>query len=227
MKLSAIVLSRVLAFIDTADLSPTSGIVAPEFAREVAKQFHFLKFPQVVEDFDAPKGIEFLTGRLGKRAITKLVIWPNAIVIETRSSTTETQQTLHSIMLWAKEKFNLTYEAEMITRYAYVSDLSFYSDAPLLSISPLWDHIAQKASAALTEMWKEEISYQPIEFKIGHDPLTRKWGIAPFQITRRAEHRFTENKYFSEAPLPTELHISLLEEYEAGIIRLHRESANF
>ncbi len=168
--------------------------------------------------------MEFLTGRVGRRAISKFVIWTNVLVIETRSNTTEAKVILEEIILWAAEKFNLTYSAEMITRYAYISDLSFYSEASILSVSPLWEHIAQKTSAALTETWKEPIRYEPFEFKIGHDPLVRQWGIAPFRITRRAEHKFTENKYFSEAPLPTDLHIALLEEYEAGILELHRKT---
>jgi hypothetical protein len=220
LKISAIVLSRVLAFVDTVDLSPTAGINAPEFVREAAKQFHFLKYPEKLEEFDTTKGIEFLIGRIGRRTISKLVIWPNALVIETRSNTTEAKELLGEILLWGKEKFNLTYSPEMITRYAYVSDLSFYSEAPILSVSPLWERIARKTGEALSEMWKDTIHYEPIEFKIGHDPLARKWGIAPFQITRRAEHKFSENKYFSEAPLPTDLHIALLEEYEAGILAL-------
>ncbi len=221
MKLASIVLSRVLAFVDTTDLSPTIGINAPEFVQEMIKQFHFQKYPKTLEEFDPLKGMEFLTGRFGKRTISKFVIWTNVLVIETRSNTVEAEALLRDILLWAKEKFNLTYRPEMITRYAYISDLSFYTEAPILNVSPLWESIAKKTSAALTEMWREPIHYEPLEFKIGHDPLARKWGIAPFQITRRAEHNFSENKYFSEAPLPTDLHIALLEEYEAGILELH------
>jgi hypothetical protein len=51
--------------------------------------------------------------------------------------------------------------------------------------------------------------------------MSRKYGIASFLITHRAEARFSENKYFSEAPLPTDMHIAFLEEYEAGIQHLH------
>ncbi len=214
-------MSRVLAFVDTADLSPTAGINAPEFVREIAKQFQFQKYPQTLEELDPLKGMTFLTGRIGKRTISKFVIWSNVLVIETRSNTTEAKALLEEIILWSAAKFNLTYAPEMITRYAYISDLSFYSEAPILSVSPLWENIARKTSAALTEIWKEPIHYEPFEFKIGHDPLVRKWEIAPFQITRRVEHKFTENKYFSEAPLTTDMHVALLEEYEAGILALH------
>lgn len=220
MKLSAILMSRVLAFVDTADLRPTSGLHAPDFVEEVAKQFHFQKYPQTLEEFDIQKGMEFLNGKIGKRAITKLALWPNIVVIEGRRNSTDCQTMLGEILEWATVKFDLNYSPEMIRRYAFVSDISFVSDAPILAFSPLLQRIADRTGKALSETWKEQVVYELFDLKIGHDPLIRKWGIAPFQITRRAEHKFSENKYFSEAPLPTDLHIELLEEYEAGILAL-------
>lgn len=218
MKISSIVLSRVLAFIDTIDLSPVGGVDARGFVRETAEQFHFQKYPQTLDEFDTQKGMEFVSGRLGKKTISKFVIWNNILVVESRFTTTETQEMLQEMLLWGTEKFKLTYSPEMIQHYAYVSDLSFYSDAPLLSIDPLLRRIAERIGSSLTKIWQEPILYEPFDLKIGHDPLARKWGIAPFQITRRAEHRFSENKYFSEAPLPTDEHIALLEEYEKEIV---------
>ncbi len=218
MKISSIVLSRVLAFVDTIDLSPVGGVDARGFVRETAEQFHFQKYPQTLDEFDTQKGMEFVSGRLGKKTISKFVIWNNILVVESRFTTTETQEMLQEMLLWGTEKFKLTYSPEMIQHYAYVSDLSFYSDAPLLSLDPLLRRIAERIGSSLTKIWQEPILYEPFDLKIGHDPLARKWGIAPFQITRRAEHRFSENKYFSEAPLPTDEHIALLEEYEKEIV---------
>lgn len=221
LRLSAVALARVLAFIESSDLSPKGGIYFPDLVREVAKNFRFQKSPQTFEEHDLSKGVEFLEGRSGKRTISKLVIWPNILVLETTSSTDDSKALLEELLMWGKEKFSLVYEPGMIRRYGYVSDLTFYSDVPMLSLSPLLDRIARKTSDALSEIWNEPVNYEPIDLKVGHDPLKRKWGIAPFQITRRAETEFSANKYFSEAPIPTNLHISLLEEYEAGIKELH------
>ena len=213
-------MSRVLAFIDTAELRPVSGLNGPEFAQEAVKEFGFLKYPQTLEDFDIKKGIEFISGRVGKKTISKFVIWPNILVIEGRCHTNECIETLGELLDWGRAKFDLTYNPEMIRRYAYVSDLSFESDVPLLTFDPLMKRLGHRLSTSLSKVWQEQINYELFDLKIGHDPLTRKWGIAPFQITRRAEHSFTEKKYFSEAPLPTDEHIALLEEYEAGILAM-------
>jgi hypothetical protein len=221
LRLTAIILARVLAFIEPSDLVSKSGIYFPDLVREIAKYYRFQKSPQTFEEHDMAKGVEFIEGQSGKRGITKFVIWPNIMVLETRSSTDDSKALLEEILAWGKEKFDLAYEPGMIRRFAYVSNLTFHSDAPMLRVSPLLERIAQKTSEALTEIWSEPVSYEPIDLKVGHDPLARRWGIAPFQITRRAETEFSANKYFSEAPLPTDMHISLLEEYEAGILELH------
>jgi hypothetical protein len=221
LRLSAVVLARALAFIEPSDLAPRGGICFPDLVREVAKYYRFQKSPQTFEEHDLSKGVEFLEGRSGKRTISKFVIWPNILIIETTSSTDDSKSLLEEFLVWGKEKFGLVYEPGMIRRFGYVSDLTFYSDVPMLSVSPLLDRIARKTSDALTEIWNEPVCYEPLDLKVGHDPLKRKWGIAPFQITRRAETEFSANKYFSEAPLPTNMHISLLEEYETGIKELH------
>ncbi len=219
MQLSAVILARAIGYIETFDLSPRGKIFFPELVREIVRRFDFQKFPKTLEEFDESKGVEFLEGKIGKRTIQKLGIWNTILVLETRSSTEDSREILEEILLWGAEKFGLNYRPGMIKRFAYVSDLSFYSDAPILSVSPALTKLAEKTSRLLSELWQEPVSYESVNLTIGHDPMARKYGIAPFSITRRAEAKFSENKYFSEAPLPTETHISLLEEFESEIKR--------
>jgi len=59
---------------------------------------------------------------------------------------------------------------------------------------------------------------EPAYFRISHDPTARKYGIASLSIEHRVNSLFAENKYFSEAPLPTDLHIKFLEEFEVDVL---------
>jgi len=147
------------------------------------------------------------------------VIWNTLLVLETRSSTTDSKEILEEILHWGTKKFGITYREGMIKHYGYVSDLTFYSDVPLLSLNPAVAKLATKASQKLTDVWREPIEYEGLTFALGHDPTARKYAIAPFSIARRAEAKFSENKYYSEAPLPTDIHISLLQEFEADLRR--------
>jgi hypothetical protein len=214
MKLSAILLARVLGYIEIFDLSPRGRVFLPEVVPEIVKRYHFQKFPQTLEEFDESKGIEFHEGKIGDKVIQKFVIWNTLLVVETRSNTDDSKKILEDMLTWGAEKLGLDYRSGMIKRFAYVSDLSFYSDVPLLSVSPILTSLAAKTSKALSDIWQEPVQYEPLNLVVGHDPMARKYGIAPFSITRRAESRFSENKYFSEAPLPTDVHWKFLEEYE-------------
>lgn len=218
MKLSAVILARVLGYIEIVDLSPRGKVFLPELVPEIVQRFNFQKFPKTFEEFDESKGIEFHEGKIGNKVIQKFVIWNTLLVVETRSSTADSKQILEDMLVWGAEKFGLNYRPGMIKRFAYVSDITFYSDVPLLSVSSTLTKLAMKASDAVTEIWQEPVHYEPVNLIVGHDPMARKYAIAPFSIARRAEARFSENKYFSEAPLPTDVHLKLLEEYEKDII---------
>jgi hypothetical protein len=220
VQLSAVILARTLGYIETFDLNPRGKVFFPEVVPEIVRRYSFQKFPKTLEDFDESKGVEFLEGKSGDTVIAKAVIFSTLLVVDTRSSTDDSKNILEDILTWTAEKFGFNYRPGMIKRFAYVSDLSFYSDAPLLSVSPALTNLAEKTSKLLSGIWQEPVHYEPINLIVGHDPMSRKYGVAPFSIARRAEARFSENKYFSEAPLPTDMHLSMLEEFEAEVKRM-------
>jgi hypothetical protein len=224
VELSAVVLARVLGFVEAFDLNPRGKVFFPEIVPEIVRRYNFQKFPKTLEEFDEVKGVEFLEGKAASGVIQKVAIFNTLLWVETRSNTNDSKKILEEMLNWAAEKFGFNYHSGMIKRFAYVSDLTFYSDVPLLNVSPALTNLAEKTSNAVSEIFQEPIHYDPISLSVGHDPLSRKYGIAPFSIARRAEALFSENKYFSEAPLPTDVHLSLLEEFESYIkLRSHQE----
>ena len=221
MQLSSIILARVLGFIETFDLDQRGRVFNPEFVEEMVKRYKFQKFPKTMEEFNEDNGVVFEEGKIGNKVIQKVTIFNVLTTVETRSSTNDSKLILEEMLAWGAAKFGLNYKPGSIKRYGYVSDLTFYSDVPILSAAcPPFVDLAAKTSAALNEIWQEPITYHPANLALGHDPLARKNGLAPFTISHRAEARFSDNKYFSEAPLPTDIHIALLEEFEAGVKRL-------
>lgn len=220
MRISAINLARTLAFIEIADLDPRGKVFAPDLFQAMAERYKFQRLPKREER--EKEGFIFEEGKIGTKVITKLTIYDALIVLETRSNTSDSKQLIEELLLWGAAKFGINYNPGSIKRFGYVSDVTFFSDVPLLGAGckPLID-LAEKTSAALTEIWQEPVQYHPANLAVGHDPMARKYGTAPFVITHRAEARYSENKYFSEAPLPTDTHIAFLEEFEAGIKRLH------
>jgi hypothetical protein len=63
----------------------------------------------------------------------------------------------------------------------------------------------------------ENLTYEPTVISIDYDALTGKHPLGPFSIQRRENTPFSEGKYFSSAPLPTDIHIKLLEKFEKSL----------
>ncbi|HEX5234247.1 MAG TPA: hypothetical protein VFW25_02845 [Silvibacterium sp.] len=217
MRQPAILLARTIGFLDVPALN-YGHIYFPELVGELVERYKFQNFPKTSEESDLTKGIKFLDGICGKVPVQQFAIWDSQIVVETLTETDDSKAVLEEILRWGAEKFRLSYFSDSIKRFAYISDVTFYSDAPMLILNGAAERLSAEISKHLTDIWKEPITYEPIILRVGHDPTARKYNIAPFTIERRGGVSFKEEKYFSEAPLPTKLHLELLEQFEREML---------
>jgi hypothetical protein len=220
MQLAGITKARALAVIELDELSLGGKVRFADCVSPIAERYKFLTFPQKAEDFDLEKkGAKFESGKDGDLAIDSLVIYSGALYVDTFSSTAESQRILEEMLAWGAGALGLTYRPGMIKKWGYISDIVFYSDIPILvHMSPPVQRLAEKVSGVTEGLWNG-LKYEPINLSIGHDPTARKNAIASLFIQHRVNSAFSENKYFSEAPVPTDLHIKFLEEFEADILR--------
>ncbi len=217
MQLSAVHLARILLFLEVAELNPRGIAYYPTVSSSLVKHFGFKKYPEKPEDFDLSKGIFFEDGYMADVTIERLVIYENGLQLDTRRDTEHSEQMLLYALQWAKE-LNLTFWPEMVKRKAYVSQIGFYGEAPLLGTNPLLNSFSERISKTVSDNLKAAIAFQPLAILIGQDPGTQGIPIASFSIERRAQSPFSENKYFSAAPVPTEMHLQMVEEYEKSIL---------
>ena len=216
MNLAAIIKARTIGFIEIEELNTSGRVRLVDIVPEIVKRYDFKVFPTKIEDFDLiDKGVVFASGRLGDIVIDELKIYSGLTYVESLSTTEDSRKVLLDLLEWGAEELGLTYTEGMIRHWAYVSNITFTSEFPLIKAlsSPL-DKIAEKIGKKVSEFFGEEIIYQPMNFSVGHDPRTRKNGIAPFSIEQRGNVKFDDNKFFSAAPLPTELHLEYLREIE-------------
>lgn len=219
MKLASIVTARAVALIDLDEFNTKGTFRLSDVVPIIARQFDFLIFPSKVEDFDLEKGVTFGSGKVGDKVVDVLRIFNNSITIECLSSTDDAKASLEEILSWGREELGLTYSDGMIKRWGYVSQITFFCDFPLLNAisSPLWN-LAKKTEKAVDSFFGEGLEYEVAKVSVGHDPLMRKNGIAGITIEHRVNTKFGDNKFFSEAPLTTDLHIKFLEEFEAEVL---------
>lgn len=189
-----------------------------DLVQPLVEKYDFKGAPTKLEDFDFSKGVKFEYGKAGGLLVQSLVLFDGAIYVDTIASTEDSKQVLFEMLEWAKSAFGLNYDKKLIRRWGHVSDLVFQTDFPLLeSISPPFNRLAEKTSRFTEEVF-EGLQYKPTVFTIGHDPVKRSNGIAGFTIQHRAGTSHNENIYYSEAPLPTHLHIQYLEEFEKDVL---------
>jgi hypothetical protein len=219
VQVASIVLARTLAFVEVFDLDPRGKVSMSDLAQSLIERYKFKKYPTKMEEFDIAKGLVFEDGKISGKVIQKFSIFDTLLVAETRSNTTDSMEIIEEMLGWASAKFGITYKEDTVKLKAYVSGISFYSDVPILAANQLLANLAVKTSATLSSLWQEPIEYETVGIAIGHE-TGRKFPIAQFTLTRRESTKFSENKYYSEAPLPTSLHLSFLEEYEAGMRNL-------
>jgi hypothetical protein len=218
MDIAAIILARVLAFVEIQDLNPYGRAFYPEIASALVNRFNFQVFPQKPEDFNEQAGITFTDGKIPEGTIDRLQIFSHGVVVDTRISTDVSVKLLHETLLWAKDSLHLRYEERMIKRVAYVSQLTFQSDLKLDKLNPILEKASSYIDSRLAAGLKQTLKYETTGFVLNLDQSTTKLTPSSFTLERRIDIPFQDNKYFSTAPLQTQDHVLLLQELEKALL---------
>ena len=197
MRVTAILKARAVALIHVDELNLLGKVRVADIVAPLVQQYGFLTYPTKAEEFDSDKGIKFGSGKSGDKVIDVLAIYNGLITLETLSSTADSRHALEDMLKWATEKLGLTYKAGMIRHWGYISQISFDSDIPLLSLlsAPL-QNLARKTGEAVSGLFDEKLPYDTSKIIVGHDPLIRKNGIAGISIEHRVDRQFSEKQLF-------------------------------
>jgi hypothetical protein len=214
VQLSAILLARVIGFLDTNDLNPRGKAFFPAMVPLLVERYGFQTYPKAPQDFDEQKGVVFEMGHTGETTLDKIQIWHNGISVDVRSSTTEAAHILESALLWLSKEGGLEYEQGGIKRWGYLSNLTFYSDIDFLAVNPAIKKLSERVTQSVSSQQRKNLDYKMSGITLDFDRWTTPNQVSAFTIQRRAETPFSEKKYFSGAPLPTEKHIELIKLFE-------------
>jgi hypothetical protein len=211
MQLVSIHLARVTALLEIESLDPKGRRTVPNSMEALHTRYAFSRFPKTIEEMDFQKGVSMTAGTLGDIAIDQIVFYHNGLVIDTRSSTDNAIAVLHDLLQHSKEISGATV---VPIRQILTSQIVFTSDLKLSFLNPLLGPLAKRLGSSSSAAFEHPIEFEPINFGLGADSSLLKITPAHFTIERRAERPFSENMYFSSAPLDTAEHISIVEEVE-------------
>jgi len=215
-----VVTARSIWLFDIAELNPSGRSLFPDVFEWLKGLYEFEKVPSSVTDVDETKGLVFSRGRyeikdkpMNIDVDVELKIYHDGMVANSQSSTKYTDAFLEDTLTSLSVEFGMRYGSEMIKRKLYVSELNVKSNKSLRGINPELEHFAEGIRQLLP-------AKQSVEFEFGGVSFWPRQTLPPtpmvaFHIERKANTDQSEQKYFSRAPLQTDDHIVLLNEFES------------
>ncbi|HEY6845184.1 MAG TPA: hypothetical protein VI320_03110 [Terracidiphilus sp.] len=217
MQLSAVLLARAIALFETFDLNPQGKIFFPNLVPLLVERFSFQEYPQKPEQFDASKGITFKSGYFDGQAIEEFVVYNDGLKLDLGSSTEQAREMLMNTLEWLKDEVGINYSKTMIRRWGILSQLTFRSDMQMDLIHPAFAAVASEVSTEVNARAGLNLEYRASGLSFNFERPNGDIPIAAFLIERRGKALFSEDKYYSQAPLDTQSHIRVIEEFEESI----------
>jgi hypothetical protein len=198
-----------------ASLNP-HGLDLLPVAVAINDRYKFQKYPKP-EDLrlvSNPNSLQFSGGTFrtdpGEWIIIRLEIYNDGIVAETRSNTKYTDAFLNDLMVFLTKSFRLRFEGSMVRESNYLSQVVVSSADFVKLADPKMDSYAKY----LTSKFRYSGTSTVTGMHFGPDPATTGGKSYGLRLERKAATPFSENAYFSEAPLTTDTHIEALEKLE-------------
>ena len=118
MEVLAVRTARVVAYLNAEELNPQGRSLAHDFMRAFVERYAFVKQPTTPDEIldTQNKGITFEVGKLNDIAIQRLVLFDWGIVVETSSSTDDSEFVLNDMLDWGAKTFGLSNRPSLITR---------------------------------------------------------------------------------------------------------------
>jgi len=218
MEITAVLLARIVAFIEVQELNPKGKAYYPDIAAALIKKFNFQVYPTKPEDFDETKGVRFANGKFADGTLDQVQIFSHGLMLDTRLSTDVSEKLLYDTLVWAKSELGLHFDERMIKRRGYGSQLTFESEMKMSKLNPAVGNISEAISSKLSASMGQAVAYEPIGLLFNLDQSVTKLMPGVFSIERRAEVPFSDKKYFSNAPLETKDHIEILKAFETYLL---------
>jgi hypothetical protein len=220
MKVIATEQGQVLDIVPVEELRPPGGVYLPDFVQSITARYGFLSSP--TNPLEAVStGAKFQHGRFTvddtPAVIKELGIYNDGIIVNA-FNTRVADLMLDDFFSWTTEKFQLR-ERQTHNPRTYVSVVVIEFERPTEPALGKLAQVSELFSESLNSAygWNYEYNLQRIAFAV--DPMT----IPPlrntqFFIERRLQTPYSENRWFSGAPLQTEQHLRLLEAIESQLL---------
>ncbi len=220
MKIVTIEGGRVLDLVPLEEIRPEGGVHLPDFLSAIGARYSFASVPTDLGDA-IKNGAKFAMGKFmldgNPISIKELNIYSDGLICEAHG-TNFADLILDDLLHWAVEAFKLK---ERITpaHRTYTSSLVCIFDKSVESGLGKLTAISDLLSKAYNDSygWKYKFDLNRLAFNVDPKDIPHLRSTN-FVLERRIQVAYSENRYFSIAPLKTEDHVALLETIERELL---------
>jgi hypothetical protein len=214
MKLLAVRLARAIWLTPQYFLNPKGVFLRP--AIEVFKdRYSFLKTPLDKQPNDPKEEDRFehgvFIGKNGPVQIMRVALHSDGIVVDTRSSTDDGDAFLEDALNWISKEYGLPPHTEAPIDRVYASELNvIFEKTPRILDSRLTPFLDELSSIMGSET-RGKADFLGLQLSTDQT-LSNK--PVPFRFEREINTPFAERRYYSSAPMKTDVHLRLLHRLE-------------
>jgi hypothetical protein len=218
MKLISVDSARTTWLFPLSELNPNGRSLTQAFI-DLKERYNFKKAPAHSLDFDPEaKGLVFNQGdfvnRDGISVIVKLTIFTDGVVSDSWSSTRDSEELLEDTMKWLKTEHGLSLPPDRKVRRLYLSQLTVSAEKGQIAGKPELKALGELLSSKLAETGRPNKGFTVGGFSLWSEDWDQSGSPAPYRFEIKAGSLPGENRYYASAPLPTDVHLALLEEQE-------------
>jgi len=224
MQLLNVLIARSIWLFPVLDINPRGRAIDSDLIDWLKATYHFQKYPSSPLDFDPEtKTLTFTAGKFKSGYVTDeteqyiavdLLIYTDGVVANTRSSTKDSDRFLDEAIRAAVKELNLVYP-QHIRKKLYYSEMDVRLDRPMASLNPKLEKLAGTISSLRGDTNAIAFEFSGVSFL--PDPNAQAT-VSAFSVERKVNTEWSENRYYSRAPLQTDAHLRVLEEFEGLLI---------
>ena len=217
MKLVAMGQSRSIWLFPLVEFNP-NGLSLMPCLQFLLDRYKFLKFP-AGEELRTQQQYKFEDGVFidpdGQQLWVNLSVYSDGVVADTRASTEDSDSFLHELLTSLSQDFGFVPYEKIIRRKAYSSEVFVEMDEGFSALN-------QRLKSFLRELQANVASDNTIPLEVAgitfqQDPAKLN-GMYPFKFERANNAPYKDKRYYSLAPMSTQIHKQMIEKLEAILL---------
>ena len=211
MELIAHELSRVVYL--TNVIRREGSPFLPELAQRVLQKYSFVKFPGV--DDLQKESQAFGMGKFQDTQIDELKVYNDGVIVSGKCNTSILEAFVADLFGWIKTDFGLEEVSILKPEMHIESSLLVRPKGDITSILSPPKRVTNLIERAMSEATNAEYQPTTVYFEADTEGLKTRRRPNRFTVERRIGLPFSTNVFFSQAPLRSGDHLTLLEGLEA------------